>query len=127
VFDMPRKKTPGKVEKDGSDVLIVDRKTNAVVRHSGDLVPEIREWWNKQSLPEIIAEVGTVEAMKALSLGCTVHLLRRLTNPHTPLDVKDRIALTMGPRFTAEIKGRVSDSGPRGASITDLLSGYRID
>lgn len=106
--------------------MTVEANTGRVVKHTGDLVPEVREWWTEYSISEAIKHVSPGEAIQALAIGTSWHMLRRLSDKRTPADVKDRIALTMGPRFTAELKGKLGAAAGKGTAVSDLLQGYRI-
>ena len=123
---VPRPKTRKRTKKQGKDLVTVETDTGRVVKHTGDLVPEIREWWNEYSLSEAIKHVSAGEAVQALLIGSNQHLIKRLVDPKTPQEVKDRIALAMAPRFTAEFRGKLGAPAGKGSAVSDLLQGYRI-
>ena len=86
----------------------------------------VRKWWRERDLAantdlgvlaQALADVGM------LSLGW---LARRLTDKKTPPEVKDEIALAMGPKLAVEVRGKIKPGRREGESAGGILDAYKI-
>lgn len=84
-------------------------------------------WWARKNLAEV-PDAGTSipKAYKDLGLVATAHLLQRLTDPKTPMIEKDRIALVVVPKLSAEVKGRLGGGSADKEGLGDLLGDYGV-
>ena len=86
--------------------------------------PELGTWWTKrknQPLAEVIEGVSLAKAMSDVGVLALAHLARRLCNAETPEHVKDKIALTIGPKLAVQIDVLTREDGD---TTSDLLGAY---
>lgn len=105
---------------------LVPTNGRALPTRQPDVGKHIR-WWAKENLGEVL-DTGTSipKAYKDLGLIATAHLINRLTDRRTPAIEKDRIALVVAPKLSAEVKGRLGQTPDGPGELGGLLGDYGV-
>lgn len=95
---------------------------------TSDLGRGVRRFWRKQRLADTVDDTTLAQALAEVGILSLAHLARRLCSKKTPVEVKDKIALAMGPKLVVQLQGigaRGGTGGGEGAS-SDLLADYGV-
>jgi hypothetical protein len=89
-------------------------------------VAQLGRWWRQhkgQALDEVVNHTTLAVALSDVGILALGYLARRLTDRSTPAPVKDRIALSLGPRMLVQLhKGMPTEAHPDEGE--DLLADY---
>jgi hypothetical protein len=86
---------------------------------------ELGQWWKrsaKQPLAETIEGASLAKALSDVGVLALAHLARRLCDPDTPEHVRDKIALSLGPKVMIQIG--VLKHVEESEQAADLLGAY---
>jgi hypothetical protein len=87
---------------------------------------EVGRWWKlsgRQTLADVVDQTNLAKAVSDAGVLALAHLVRRLCEDDTPVHVKDKIALSLGPKVMVQI-GVHRHAGDTSQTDQELLDAY---